>query len=38
MTPGGTTSFLVDVTPGANHSIIEEEATFPRVVRLSSST
>ncbi len=32
MTPGGTTSFLVDVTPGANHSIVQEQTAIPRVV------
>ena len=35
-TPGGTTSYLVDVTPGANHSIIEEKASVPRVASFSS--
>ena len=37
MTPGSTTSFLVDVTPGANHTIVQEQAHIPRVVRLVES-
>ena len=31
-TPGGTKSWLFDVSPGANHSLIEETTAFPRVV------
>ena len=31
-TPAGETSFLVDVTPGANHTVQEEALAFPRVV------
>lgn len=36
MTPAGDTSFLIDVTPGANHSIVEEMLDYPRVVRSCS--
>ena len=36
MTPAGDTSFLIDVTPGANHSIVEEMLDYPRVVRFCS--
>eukprot|EP00891_Asterochloris_glomerata_P008232 jgi/Astpho2/8232/Aster-x1502 len=32
MTPAGDTSFLIDVTPGANHSIVEEMLDYPRVM------
>ena len=32
MTPGGTSSFLVDVTAGADHNITTETLAFPRVV------
>ena len=32
MTPAGSTSWLLDVTPGANHSLVEEELAYPRVV------
>ena len=34
MTPAGTSSFLVDVTPGADHNITTEQLAFPRVVSL----
>ena len=36
MTPAGTSSFLVDVTPGANHNITTEQLAYPRVVSLLS--
>ncbi|KAL0048241.1 hypothetical protein WJX82_010870 [Trebouxia sp. C0006] len=32
MTPAGSTSWLLDVTPGANHSLVVEELTYPRVM------
>lgn len=32
MTPAGSTSWLLDVTPGANHSLVEEALAYPRVV------
>ena len=34
MTPAGQTSFLIDVSPGADHTIQEEALAFPRIVRL----
>ena len=33
MSPAAAVSYLVDVTPGANHSIVQEDTAFPRVVR-----
>jgi len=33
MTPGGSKSWVFDVSPGANHTWIEEQTAFPRVVR-----
>lgn len=35
MSPAGTQSFLVDVTPGANHSVVLEDLAQPRVVLLN---
>ena len=35
MSPAGTESFLVDVTPGDSHSLITEQLAFPRVVSLT---
>lgn len=35
-TPASSQSLSIDVTPGANHSIIEEDLAFPRVVSWSS--
>ncbi len=35
MSPAGTESFLVDVTPGDNHSLVTEQLAFPRVVSLT---
>lgn len=32
MTPASTSSYLVNLTPGANHSITTETMAFPRVV------
>ncbi|KAA6418817.1 MAG: hypothetical protein FRX49_11174 [Trebouxia sp. A1-2] len=32
MTPAGSTSWLLDLTPGANHSLVEEELAYPRVM------
>ena len=32
-TPASNNSYLIDVTPGANHSIVTENLAFPRVVR-----
>lgn len=32
-TPAGNKSWIFDVSPGADHSLIEEELNFPRVVR-----
>ena len=32
-TPAGNKSWIFDLSPGANHSLIEEELNFPRVVR-----
>ena len=33
-TPASNKSYLVNVTPGANHSIVEEDMAFPRLVCL----
>ncbi len=33
MTPGGSKSWVFDASPGANHTLIEEQTAFPRVVR-----
>ena len=33
MSAGGSKSWLFDVSPGADHSLIEEALSFPRVVR-----
>ncbi len=38
MTPAGSTSWLLDVTPGANHSLVVEELTYPRVVTITLTT
>lgn len=35
MTPAGSKSWLFDVSPGANHSLIQEDLSFPRVVSTS---
>lgn len=32
MTPGGSKSWVFDVSPGANHTWIEEQTAFPRVM------
>ena len=32
MSPASSTSLYVDVTPGANHSVVQEQMAFPRVV------
>ncbi|KAL3145060.1 hypothetical protein ABBQ32_003546 [Trebouxia sp. C0010 RCD-2024] len=32
MTPASQSSYLVDVTPGTNHSLVEEIMTFPRMM------
>ena len=34
MTPAGQTSFLIDVSPGADHTIQEEALAFPRIVHI----
>lgn len=38
MTPAGSTSWLLDLTPGANHSLVEEELAYPRVVTITLIT
>ena len=35
MSPAGTQSFLVDVTPGANHTVVMEDLAQPRVVTVN---
>lgn len=37
-TPASSKSYLVDVTPGADHDIVEEDMAFPRVVCWSFSS
>ena len=32
MTPAGAKSWLFDVSPGGNHSLVEEDLSFPRIV------
>ncbi len=32
-TPAGQSSYLIDVSPGADHTIEEESLAFPRLVR-----
>ena len=32
MSAGGSKSWLFDVSPGADHSLLEETLSFPRVV------
>ena len=38
MTPAGSKSWLLDVTPGANHSLVVEELAYPRVVTITLTT
>ena len=35
-TPASNTSYLIDVTPGADHSLVTEHMAFPRVVSTRS--
>jgi len=37
-TPASNTSYLIDVTPGADHSLVTEQIAFPRVVSTRSQS